>query len=345
MKILYVCLLSILLYNTGHTHNLSNVMKKVLPSIVYISSDNFTTISEINPTTYIVEEKKIELSPIVGTGFIINDNIIVTNYHVIEHAQKQNTSITVSFINHNKYYRATIIGYDKIVDVALLQIQDTHPSVKIAKCNNLNMGDSVFTISHFYGIGWSATNGIISSTQRENLRYPYIKNLQLQILSGTGSSGGPVFNEDGDVVGLNRNIITMSKYSAEESQLSMAAFPVRCDSLYQSINYIKAFSVVDRVDLGRYLFYFGKNSAYHVNENINFHTGIMVGAKDNTNIDSKLLTGDIITSVDNIAFDNPGILLTYLNRKYKVNDIINLHVYRDGKLININVPLLSTGSQ
>ena len=349
MKRLFVCFLyvTILYTGVGHTHDLADAMNRVLPSITYIRAQQFQTIVEVNKETQEVTEKEVLVSPIIGTGFIVNKNIVVTNHHVVEDAIENDRKISIMFIEDNMRYEATIIGYDIVTDVALLKIEGEHPSVKINISDDLRMGAEVFTISHFYGIGWSGTTGIISSITRSDQRYPYINNIQLQILSGTGSSGGPVFNEDGEVVGLNRSIISMQpripQLTGSTRQLSMVAFPVRGDSVVEAIKRILAEKIVVRVDLGVGLVPFGGESAYHTNEDSEFFTGVIVFSKDN---DSKtaLETSDLIISVDDTTFTNPAELLEYLDNTYDPGDVVKMYVYRNEKIINIDVTLESIGT-
>lgn len=348
MNKITVCILSTLLFSSiGHTHDLADSMERVLPSITYIRAQQFTTVKDIDPVTKGVTEKRVEVNPIVGTGFIIEDNIVVTNHHVIDNAIKNKAEIYVSFIESNTRHLATVIGYDKITDVALLEIEGKFPSIIISECDSLRMGSEVFTISHFYGIGWSGTNGIVSSTKRTDPRYPYVNNLQVQLLSGSGSSGGPVFNADGNVVGLNRSIVSMfpriNALGGSSRMLSMVAFPVRGDSMIEAIASIKEQTVVTRLDLGVQMIPFGADSTFHLNEDADFFTGIIVYRKDRTS-DTTLKASDLIVSVDNQTFTSPLVLLAYLDENYKIGEVVKLYVYRDEKLINIDVTLEAVGS-
>ena len=345
MKKLFVCFVALFVCSTGHTHDMGAAMQKVLPSITYIRAQQFQTVKEVDPITKQVNERTVEATPVIGTGFVVGGNVVVTNYHVVARAIESDSHIYASFIENNEKHEATLIGYDKISDVALLRISGDFPSVKIrADADDVRMGQEIFTISHFYGIGWSATNGIISSTERSDPRYPYIKNLQLQILSGSGSSGGAVFNTKGEVVGLNRAIISMNTATRTDrsSQLSMVAFPVRGDTLAESIERILAEHVVEHVDLGAQLLAFGNDSTYHLNENPDFFTGVLVFAVS-TDSNTPLQTSDIIISVDKQTFTDPGNLLMYLNSKYDEGDVVKLYVYRESEVINIDVTLESVG--
>ena len=347
MNKIIVCILStLLLSSAGHTHDLADSMERVLPSITYIRAQQFSIVKQIDPTTKEVVEKRVEVNPIVGTGFIIEDNIVVTNHHVIDNAIKNKSEIYVSFVEDNTRHLATVIGYDKITDVALLQLEGEFPSLQIDPCNSLRMGSEVFTISHFYGIGWSGTNGIVSSMKRTDPRYPYVNNLQVQLLSGSGSSGGPVFNAAGDIVGLNRSIVSMfprvNVFGGSSRMLSMVAFPVRGDSMIEAIENIKEHTIVTRVDLGVQMIPFGVDSTFHVNSDPDFFTGIIVYQKDKTS-DTTLKASDLIVSLDNKTFTSPLEILAYLDKNYVVGDVVKLYVYRNEKLINIDVTLEAVG--
>ena len=126
------------------------------------------------------------------------------------------------------------------------------------------------------------------------------------------------------------------------SQLSMVAFPVRGDSLIESIERIKKEHIVERVDLGVQLIAFGDDSGYHLNEDPNFFTGVVVFAKSKNSL-TPLLTSDIIISVDKHTFTKPSELLNYLDYKYDVGDVVKFYVYRNTDVINIDVTLESAG--
>src|SRR5210317_1831524 len=127
MKKLYVCFVALIAWSSGHTHEMADAMNEVLPSITYIRASQFQTVKEVNPVTKQVTEKSVEVSPVVGTGFVIDSNIVVTNYHVIAKALANDTKITVSFIESSVQHETSLIGYDKVADVALLRLDGKFP--------------------------------------------------------------------------------------------------------------------------------------------------------------------------------------------------------------------------
>ena len=352
MKRLFIGLVALLTLSTGQAHDLTRMMNEVVPSVVYIRVDSFVMRDQLNSETKLVERVRIPTTPIIGTGFVIQGSRVVTNQHVVDFAIKNNTDINVTFKDSNQRYKATVIGYDKIADVAVLQIPGEHPGVKIEVETELQMGDPVFSISHFYGIGWSATQGTVSSNDRRDTRYPYINNLQLQLLQGSGSSGGPVFNEKGNVVGLNRSIVSMFPRGSVptgrgSSMLSMVGYPVRADTLVQSILKILEDKIVVYLDLDVSLIEFGHESPFHLNYasgTTDYPVGVMVLNVDK-DAETTLKATDIIISIDGNTFTDPVDLYEWLNTqsKFKAGDTVNVQVYRDTEIINIAVPLTMAG--
>lgn len=141
----------------------------------------------------------------LGSGFLISrDGHVVTNNHVIEHASK----ITVS-MQDGREFDAELIGRDKLTDLAVLKIKDDKkfPFVSFAENINLRVGDWVVAVGNPYGLGGTATAGIVSATGREigNGAYDFI---QIDASINRGNSGGPTFDLYGNVVGVNSQILS-----------------------------------------------------------------------------------------------------------------------------------------
>ena len=351
MKRLFVGLIALLTLNAGQAHDLADTMNDVLPAVAYIRVEQFVVRDKVDLVTKLTTKVRVPTTPIIGTGFVIDDNNVVTNHHVIAFAIKNNTEIFITFENSNQRYLAKILGYDKIADVALLEIPGEHPSVEIQGRKDLRMGDPVFSISHFYGIGWSGTQGTVSSNERHDVRYPYINNLQLQLLQGSGSSGGPVFNEHGEVVALNRSIVSMFPRAVvpirSGSMLSMVGYPVRGDTMLGAIEAIREDIIVVHLDLGVSLIEFGHDSMFHLNYasgDTEYPVGTMVMSVDKGST-TTLQTSDIIISIEGKKFTDPAELLNWLNSqsRFKEGNTVNVQVYRNTEVINIAVPLTIVG--
>jgi len=140
-----------------------------------------------------------------GSGFIISDDLeVVTNYHVIEGG----TNIDIEF-NDGRSYPARILGTDEETDLALLEIQTDEkiPHVNFHQKEDLRIGDWVVAIGNPFGIGQSTSLGVISAIGREKVDSgSYVDYIQTDATINRGNSGGPLFDLDGHVVGVNSAI-------------------------------------------------------------------------------------------------------------------------------------------
>ena len=141
----------------------------------------------------------------VGSGFIISkDGYIMTNNHVVDGASK----ITVT-MNDGREFPAKVIGTDKRTDIALIKIQGENlPTLKIGDSDNLKKGQWVLAIGSPFGLDSTVTSGIVSAINRDTGEYlPFI---QTDVAVNPGNSGGPLINLNGEVVGINSQIISQS---------------------------------------------------------------------------------------------------------------------------------------
>ena len=144
----------------------------------------------------------------LGSGFIIDPaGYIVTNNHVIEDAEE------IMVLTHdNEELKATIVGRDEKTDLALLKVEAKHPlpAVNWGDSEVLRIGDWVMAIGNPFGLGGSVTAGIVSARQRDINSGPYDDYIQTDASINRGNSGGPMFNMDGEVVGINTAIFSPS---------------------------------------------------------------------------------------------------------------------------------------
>ena len=144
----------------------------------------------------------------VGSGFIISDDgYVLTNNHVVEGA----TQITVRLIDRREY-AAEVVGLDPLSDLALLKIDaDNLPAVEFAAPEALEVGDWVVAIGSPFNMDYSASAGIVSAVGRSlGSGQNYVPFIQTDVAINPGNSGGPLFNLDGEVVGINSQIFTRS---------------------------------------------------------------------------------------------------------------------------------------
>ncbi|MFT5718820.1 MAG: serine protease Do [Oleiphilaceae bacterium] len=143
----------------------------------------------------------------MGSGFIVSeDGIVLTNNHVIEGADE----IYVRF-NDRRELKATLIGSDKRSDLAVLKVEANDlPAVKLGKSKKLKVGEWVFAIGSPFGFDYTVTAGIVSAKGRSLPNENYVPFIQTDVAINPGNSGGPLFNMDGEVVGINSQIYTRS---------------------------------------------------------------------------------------------------------------------------------------
>jgi len=145
-----------------------------------------------------------------GSGFIISkDGYVITNNHVVEGA----TSVVVRLIDRREY-DAEVVGTDPQSDLALLKIKEKNlPFVKFADSDKAKVGEWVLAIGSPFGLDFSASQGIISAIGRSipsDGNQNYVPFIQTDVSINPGNSGGPLFNLEGDVVGINSQIYTRS---------------------------------------------------------------------------------------------------------------------------------------
>ncbi len=143
----------------------------------------------------------------LGSGFIISaDGYIMTNAHVVDHAEK----ITVR-LTDKREFSAKVIGADKRTDVALLKIEATGlPRITVGDPNKLKVGEWVVAIGSPFGFDSSVTAGIVSAKGRSLPQDNFVPFIQTDVAINPGNSGGPLFNMNGEVVGINSQIYTRS---------------------------------------------------------------------------------------------------------------------------------------
>ena len=198
----------------------ADLAEKLMPSVVNISTTQTVT-TNTNPFPFqfppgspfedmfkdfgVPQERKTSA---LGSGFIIDSNgIVVTNNHVIKGAE----DIYVR-VNGNKEFKAKIIGNDPLSDLALLKIisKDEFTPVKFGDSDKARIGDWVIAIGNPFGLGGTVTSGIISARNRSIGLTRYEDFIQTDASINQGNSGGPLFNMDGDVIGINTAILGQS---------------------------------------------------------------------------------------------------------------------------------------
>src|SRR5690242_12785250 len=144
----------------------------------------------------------------LGSGFIIDPSgLIVTNNHVISEADEVNV-----ILNDGTTLKAEVVGRDQKTDLALLKVTPTKPlkAVKFGDSDKLRLGEWVIAIGNPFSLGGTVTAGIVSARNRDIQSGPYDNYIQTDASINRGNSGGPLFNLNGEVIGVNTAIISPS---------------------------------------------------------------------------------------------------------------------------------------
>ena len=144
----------------------------------------------------------------LGSGFVIDSSgIVITNNHVVGDAN----DIVVIFTDGRKL-KAKVLGKDSKVDVAVLKVESDKPlkTVKFGDSDKMRVGDGVMAVGNPFGLGETVTAGIISARNRNIDSGPYDDFLQTDASINKGNSGGPLFNMQGEVIGINTAILSPS---------------------------------------------------------------------------------------------------------------------------------------
>jgi serine protease Do len=142
----------------------------------------------------------------LGSGFIVDTSgIVVTNNHVIADADEINV-----IMNDGSKFKAELVGVDKKTDLAVLKFKPSKPlvAVKFGDSDKLRLGEWVIAIGNPFSLGGTVTAGIVSARNRDIASGPYDNYIQTDAAINRGNSGGPLFNLDGEVIGVNTLIIS-----------------------------------------------------------------------------------------------------------------------------------------
>ena len=195
----------------------ADLAEKLMPSVVNISTTTTVT-TQSNPFPFqfppgspfedmfkefgAPQERQ---SAALGSGFIIDEKgIVVTNNHVIADAED-----IIVRVNGDKEFKAKVIGADPLSDIAILQLEtkEKFAPVKFGDSDKARIGDWVIAIGNPFGLGGTVTSGIISARNRSIGLSRYEDYIQTDASINSGNSGGPLFDMNGDVIGINTAIL------------------------------------------------------------------------------------------------------------------------------------------
>jgi serine protease Do len=269
-----------------------------------------------------------------GSGFLVSsDGIVLTNAHVVDGAKE----VTVKLSNHREY-KAKVLGADRSSDIAVLKI-DAHdlPTVQLGDSNQLRVGDYVLAIGEPFGLEETATAGIVSAKGRSLPGDGYVPFIQTDAAVNPGNSGGPLFDANGNVVGINAQIYSNS-------------------GGYQGVSFAIPINLAVQV----------KDQLVKTGKVAHAQLGVEVQTLDQSLADSfkmKAPNGALVAKVEpDSAAAQAGVKVGDVILKFNENPIVDagqlsarvgsaapgdkasLEIWRDGKAMTLNVTIGSAGS-
>lgn len=275
----------------------------------------------------------------LGSGFVINakEGLIVTNNHVIADADE----IYANFSDGSKLKVEKVIGKDAKTDLALLKVAPKKPltEAKFGSSETMEVGDWVMAIGNPFGLGGSVTVGIISAKERDINSGPYDDYLQTDAAINKGNSGGPLFNMDGEVIGVNTAIISPTGGSIG------IGFAVPSDTALNVIAQLREFGETRRGWLGVRIQSISEDiaSTLGVEEN----KGALVASVEKGSPADKagIKDGDVI-----LMFDGKDVMtmrgLPRLVAQAPIGKSVPVEILRDGaqQTISVEIGRLAEGS-
>jgi serine protease Do len=253
---------------------------------------------------------------------------LLTNHHVVEDASK----VTIMF-NDRRELDATVVGSDERTDVALLKVNGTNfPSLRAGNVDQLRVGEPVLAIGSPFGFDYSASAGIVSAKMRNMMGETSVPFIQTDVALNPGNSGGPLFNQQGEVVGVNSRI-----FSGTGGYMGLS-FSIPIDVAMDIADQLKKTGKVTRSYLGFNLQDLDRNLA----ESYNLpkpEGSLITNVQPNSPAQKAgLKAGDIILKFNGTPISRTSELLNYLNRTMP-NQTVQLEVLRDDKKRNISATL------
>ncbi len=204
-------------YSKPIPKSFADLAEKLMPSVVNISTST-TVVTKSNPLPFQLPpgspfgdmfkefgDPQERQSAALGSGFIIDEKgIVITNNHVIQDADD-----IIVRVNGDQEFKAKVLGADPLMDIAVLQLETNEKFIPVAfgDSDKARIGDWVIAIGNPFGLGGTVTAGIISARNRSIGLSRYEDFIQTDASINSGNSGGPLFDMEGNVIGINTAIL------------------------------------------------------------------------------------------------------------------------------------------
>ena len=320
----------------------SNLVEQVSPAVVSVNVVKKMTQEELlqqqvpeilrrffGNQVIIPQQQAPQEKTAYGSAFFISkDGYLLTNHHVVEDASK----VTIR-LNDRREIDATVVGSDERTDVALLKVKGSDfPELRTGNVDRLRVGEPVLAIGSPFGFDYSASAGIVSAKMRNMMGETSVPFIQTDVALNPGNSGGPLFNQNGEVVGVNSRI-----FSGTGGYMGLS-FSIPIDVAMDVADQLKKNGKVTRSYLGVMLQDIDRNLAESYNLPKPEGSLITQVTPNSPAAKSGLKSGDVILKFNGSAISRTSDLLNYLNRTLP-NQVIQLQVLRDDKVRNISATL------
>jgi serine protease Do len=264
-----------------------------------------------------------------GSGFVISsDGYVVTNNHVVGKAEK----VSITFSDGQKY-DAKVIGTDSKTDIALIKIEGGKDFTYVKFSDKEpRIGDWVMAVGNPFGLGGSVTSGIISARGRDIGSGPYDEFLQIDASINKGNSGGPAFNLDGEVVGINTAI-----YSPSGGSVGIG-FAIPAATAKEVIESLRNNGTVTRGWLGVQIQPITDDIAEGMGLEVKKGALVADVTEKSPALAAGVKTGDTIVKIGEEEVSDPRDLAKKVAR-YQPGKSVDVTIIRDGKTMTIPVEL------
>ena len=330
------------IFNVAESSGKSEVVTNVVASGEVLSANQIYSLacsqvvaitSEISYASYF----GYQTAAVSGSGFVISsDGYILTNYHVIEDAASGGYEITVHTYDGSEY-TASVVGYEADNDVAVLKIEaEGLSAVTLGDSSTMNVGDAIYAVGNPLGtLQYTMTSGMVSALDRDITSYDSstgsyntINMFQIDAAVNSGNSGGPVYNDRGQVIG-----IVTAKYSDTGVEGLGFAVPIN-DAVAIANDLITKGYVSGKAYMGI--------SVDTLPASVSQYYGLPYGAyvvsvtEGSCAEKAGLVAGDIITAMDDIEITSGDDLIS-AKKGYRAGDTATLYVSRSGETLELSI--------
>ena len=324
----------------GKVASIADVVEKVVPSVVSISSTRVTRMREMpfddpffrfffGPGQGGNSREQREQG--LGSGVIVGDGLVVTNNHVVDQAEE----VKVATLD-NHQFDAQVVGSDPKTDLALLRIKGDAKGLKplaLGDSSRLRLGDVVLAIGNPFGVGQTVTMGIVSAKNRSDLGIEdYEDFIQTDAAINPGNSGGALVDMEGNLVGINTAILSRSGGNVG------IGFAIPSNMARPIVESLLNHGKVVRGWLGVAIQPLDSDMAKALN--LPENSGVLVSdvSKDTPAAKAGVRRGDVIVSVDDRKVRTTGELRNAIAAS-GANRAVKLKILRDGKELQLTVAL------